>query len=181
MSRFLKSPQNITPFATTLHVGRPNVGNFEFFLSLVQEIFQRRWFSNDGQVVRELECRLAKYLGVEHCLLVCNGTIGLQIAAKALQLTGEVIVPAFTFIATVHALQWVGLKPIFIDIDPKTHTLDVHKIESLITDKTSAILGVHVWGNPCDTQKIEEIAQTYGLSVMYDAAHAFACRHQDKR
>ncbi|MGK7878997.1 MAG: DegT/DnrJ/EryC1/StrS family aminotransferase [Crocosphaera sp.] len=163
-----------------LYVGRPNIGNYKRFFSLVEEIFHRRWFSNNGQVVQELESFLQQYLGVKHCILVCNGTIGLQIATKALELTGEVIVPAFTFIATVHTLQWMGLKPIFIDVDPKTHNLDPSKIISLINEKTSAILGVHIWGNPCETDKIEEIARTHGLKVLYDAAHAFSCRHQAK-
>ncbi|NES81368.1 MAG: dTDP-4-dehydro-6-deoxyglucose aminotransferase [Moorea sp. SIO2B7] len=178
--KLLNLAEPIAPFAQTLHVGRPNIGNYELFLSLVQEIFERRWFSNKGQMVAELESRLAEYLGVAHCILVCNGTIGLQIATKALELTGEVIVPAFTFIATVHNLPWMGLKPIFVDIDPNTHTLDPLKIVPLITEKTSAIFGVHLWGNPCNTEVIEEIAQTYGLSVIYDAAHAFGCSHQGK-
>ena len=111
---------------------------------------------------------------------MCNGTIGLQIATQSLGLTGEVIVPAFTFIATVHTLQWMGIKPVFIDIDPKSHTLDISKIIPLISEKTSAIFGVHLWGNPCNTRVIEDIGRTYGLSVVYDAAHAFSCRHQGK-
>ncbi len=169
-----------TSFKQILHVGKPNIGNHKRFLSLVAEIFERPWFSNNGQVVRELESHLADYLDVKHCILVCNGTIGLLIANKALELSGEVIVPAFTFIATVHALQWMGLKPIFVDIDPYTHTLNDAKIESLITQKTSAILGVHLWGNPCNTNKIEKIAYEQGLSVIYDAAHAFGCRYQNR-
>jgi len=173
-----KYREPIAPFERTLHVGRPNIGNYEHFLDLVQKIFERRWFSNNGQMVSELESRLAEYLGVHQCILVCNGTMGLQIAAKALELTGEIIVPAFTFIATVHSLQWLGLKPVFVDIDPKTHLLDSSKIITLITEKTSAILGVHLWGNPCNTEKIQEIARNYKLSVIYDAAHAFSCCHQ---
>ena len=98
--------------AETLHVGRPNIGSYQRFLSLVEDIFERRWFSNNGKLVNELEFLLSEYLEVKHCILVCNGTMGLQLATKALELTGEVIVPAFTFIATVHALQWMGLKQI---------------------------------------------------------------------
>lgn len=166
--------------AETLHVGRPNIGSYQRFLSLVEDIFERRWFSNNGKLVNELEFLLSEYLEVKHCILVCNGTMGLQLATKALELTGEVIVPAFTFIATVHALQWMGLKPIFVDVDPLTHTLDPDKIISLINENTSGIIGVHLWGNPCATEKIESIAKIYDLKVIYDAAHAFSCRHQTK-
>lgn len=180
IQKLLKLSQAIAPFPEIIHVGRPNIGNYGRFLSLVQEIFERRWFTNNGQVVKELESCLAKYLGVHHCILVCNGTIGLQVAIQALELTGEVIVPAFTFIATVHALKWMGLKPIFIDINPKTHIIEPSKIVPLITEKTSGILGVHLWGNPCNTIEIEKIASTYGLAVIYDSAHAFGCSHQAK-
>jgi dTDP-4-amino-4,6-dideoxygalactose transaminase len=167
-------------FSEVLHVGRPNVGNYEHFFKLVQEIFERRWFSNNGQLVNELESCLGNYLGVKHCILLCNGTIGLLLAVKALGLRGEVIVPAFTFIATVHALQWMGIKPVFVDVDPITHLIDPTKIVSLINENTSAIIGVHLWGNPCNTQTIEEIAQKFQLKVIYDAAHAFSCRYQAK-
>lgn len=167
-------------FSEILHVGRPNVCNYERFLNLVEGIFERRWFSNNGQLVNQLESCLEKYLDVKHCILVCNGTMGLLLATKALELKGEVIVPAFTFIATVHALQWMGIKPIFVDIDPKTHLIDPTKIVSLINENTSGIIGVHLWGNPCDIKQIEEIGKKFQLKVIYDAAHAFSCRYQSK-
>lgn len=164
----------------TLHVGRPNLGDRATFERLVDEMFDRRWFTNSGALVKELEARLCEYLGVRHCIPVCNGTVGLQIACHALGLAGEVIVPAFTFVATVHALQWERLRPVFIDVDPKTHNLDPACLEALITEKTSAIVGVHVWGRPCDTEAIRTIAHRHGLPVIYDAAHALGCSHEGR-
>lgn len=161
-----------------LHVGRPNLGDVEYFQSLVADMFDRRWFTNNGPYVQELERRIEKYLGVKHCLLVCNATIGLQLACHALELSGEVIVPAFTFIATAHAPAWQGLTPVFADVDPVTHVLDPTSVEAKVTERTSAILGVHLWGNPCDTRALDAIAAKHKLQVFYDAAHAFACRHQ---
>lgn len=163
-----------------LHVGCPNVGNREVFNQLVDGMFERRWFSNNGQLVQQLETRLADFLEVRHCVLVCNATVGLQIACHALDLTGEVIMPAYTFVATAHAIQWERLRPVFVDVDPVTHTVDPTSIEARITDQTSAIVGVHVWGNPCDTDAIEGIAERNGLVAMYDAAHAFGCRHRGR-
>ena len=163
-----------------LHVGRPNVGNMELFNQYVAEIFERRWFTNNGPLVQQLEKKLAAYLEVEHCVLVCNGTVGLQIACHALELTGEVILPAFTFVATAHALRWERLVPVFADVAPTTHSLDPESVRRKITSRTSAILGVHLWGSPCDTQAIGELAEKYGLIAMYDAAHAFGCRHRGR-
>ena len=165
------------PKSKTLHVGGPNVGDRAMFNRLVDEMFDRRWFTNNGQLVQELEAKLAAYLEVKHCIAVCNATVGLQIACHALDLTGEVILPAFTFVATAHALRWVGLTPVFADIDPATHCLDPESVEQRVTERTSAIVGVHVWGQPCDTQALEAVAQRHGLEVVYDAAHAFGCRH----
>jgi len=163
-----------------LHVGRPNLGDRELFDRLVDEMFERRWFTNNGQLVQEFEAKLCEYLGVQHCIAVCNATVGLQIACHALELAGEVIVPAFTFVATAHALQWERLTPVFADIDPVTHSLDPASVEARITDKTSAILGVHVWGRPCDTYALQTLADQHGLVAMYDAAHAFGCQHQGR-
>ena len=161
-----------------LHVGRPNLGDVDVFKQLVDQIFENRWFTNSGELVREFETRLCEYLGVRNCIPVCNGTVGLQIAAHALGLTGEVILPAFTFVATAHALQWEGIKPVFCDINVDNHDIDPSKIDSLITDRTSAIMGVHIWGRPCNTDAIQEIADRRDLIVMYDAAHAFGCKQQ---
>lgn len=161
-----------------LHVGRPNVGDRELFDKLVDEIFERRWFTNDGVVTKEFESRLCQYLSVKHCITVCNATAGLQLICHALELTGEVIVPAFTFVATPHAAHWEGLKPIFADVDLKSHTISTSSVESLITDKTSAIIGVHLWGQPCETDTLREIAEKARIQVVYDAAHAFGCGHK---
>ncbi len=181
---FLESSVTSQPKTTnrteTLHVGRPNVGDQAVFEKLVSEIFERRWFTNNGVVVREFELMLCDYLGVKHCIPVCNATVGLQLVCHALELTGEVILPAFTFVATPHAVHWEGLKPVFADIDPESHTICPESVESLITDKTSAIAGVHAWGHACHTDQLDEIANRHGLSVMYDAAHAFGCGHQGK-
>jgi len=163
-----------------LYVGRPNIGNRAALLRRINEMLDRRWLSNDGPFVREFESNISAYVGVRHCVLTCNATVALEIASKALGFSGEVIVPSFTFIATVHALQWQGITPVFADIDPMTHNIDPAAIECLITPQTRGIVGVHLWGRPCDTEQIDRIAERHGLPVMYDAAHAFACSHRGR-
>jgi dTDP-4-amino-4,6-dideoxygalactose transaminase len=167
-------------FVEPLHVGHPHIGSPERLFARINQMLARKSFTNNGPFVQELEQHLAEYLGVKHCLLVCNGTIGLQIALQAMGLSGEVIVPAFTFVATVHALQSEGLKPVFCDVDPITHTLDPVQVERLITADTSAILGVHLWGHPCSVEQITEIAHRHQLKLLYDAAHAFGCSWQGR-
>lgn len=162
-------------FAQTLHVGRPNIGDRETMLRRVNEIFDRRWLSNDGPVVKEFEKRIAEFAGVKHCVAMCNATVALEIAFRALEFEGEVILPSFTFVATAHALQWQEITPVFADIDPATHNIDPAAIERLITPRTTGIVGVHLWGRPCNTEAIEAIGRRHGLKVMYDAAHAFGC------
>ena len=120
----------------------------------IDEILDSGWLTNDGPFVKEFESRLCQLLGVEHCIAVCNGTAALEIAIRALELSGEVITPAYTFVATAHALQWLKIKPVFVDVDPKTHTLAPELIEARITEKTMAILGVHLWGTPCDVEAL---------------------------
>lgn len=165
-------------FSEKLHVGRPNIGSRERFLELVGEIFDRRWFSNNGECVREFERRMCTLLGVRHCIPVCNATIGLEIAIRALGLRGEVIIPSFTFIATAHALQWQEITPVFCDIDPATHNLDPERVEQLITPRTTGIIGVHLWGRACDTEALTAIARRRNLRLLFDAAHAFGCTHR---
>jgi dTDP-4-amino-4,6-dideoxygalactose transaminase len=162
-------------FIEQFHVGRPNIGNQSSFLDRVNIIFDNRWLTNDGPFVRELEQKLSAYLGVRHVIAICNATVALEIAVRALQLRGEVIVPSFTFVATAHALQWQEITPVFCDIDPFTHNIDPNKVEQLITPRTTGILGVHVWGRACDVHALETIAQKYRLKLVFDAAHAFAC------
>lgn len=167
-------------FKSVLHVGRPNVGSRERLLARFNDMLDRRWFSNDGPLVHEFEAKIASIAQTSHCVAMCNATVALEIAIRALELTGEVIVPSYTFVATAHALQWQEITPVFADIDPATCTVDPHSIKQVISSKTSGILGVHLWGRACDTQAIEQIGREYGLRVMYDAAHALACSHQGR-
>ena len=166
-------------FAEPLHVGRPNLGDREVILRRINEMLDRRWLSNDGPLVREFEARIAGYIGVKHCIAMCNATVALEIAIRALDLKGEVIVPSYTFVATAHALQWQEITPVFADMDPRTHNLNPAAIEGLITPRTTGILGVHVWGRACDTEAIQAIGRKHRLKVMYDAAHAFGCSHRN--
>jgi len=167
-------------FEQPLHVGRPNIGNRQKFSSRVNDILDRRWLTNDGPYVIEFEERIIELTGVKHCIATCNATVALEIAIRALGLEGEVILPSFTFIATAHALQWLGIKPVFCDIDPQTHTIDPRKIKQLITSQTSAILAVNLWGRHCDIAALEQIAEEDGLKLFFDSAHAFGCSYQDR-
>lgn len=162
-------------FAEPLHVGRPNIGDRAKLLSRFEDLLDRQWLTNDGPYVRAFEDAIAEYLGVRHCLAVCNATIGLQLAVRSLDLQGEVIVPSFTFPATVHALEWEGLTPVFCDVDLTTHNLDPRDVERLVTERTSAIVGVHLWGNPCDVGALGSIAHRHDLRLLFDSAHAFGC------
>src|SRR5215813_13042480 len=136
-------------FAEPLHVGRPNIGNQQEFSARVADILERRWLTNDGKYVKQLEQRIADLVNVKYSIAMCNATVALEIAIRALGLTGEVIVPSFTFVATAHALQWQEITPVFCDIDPRTHTLDPKKIAQMITPRTTGIIGVHLWGRAC--------------------------------
>lgn len=144
--------------------------------ALMQNIWDSKWITNNGSFHRELEKQLAEYLGVPFLSLFTNGTLPLITALQAMRITGEVITSPYSFVATTHALWWNGIKPVFVDIDPKTGNIDPEKIEAAITPKTTAILPVHVYGKPCDTTAIQDIADKYGLKVLYDAAHAFGVK-----
>lgn len=165
------------PFPETIHVGRPNIGDREAFLKHVGEMFDRRWLSNNGPLAQQFERRVAAYLGVRHCIAMCNGTIALEIAIRALGLEGEVIVPSYTFIATAHALHWQGITPVFADIDSDTHNLDPEAVRRMITPRTTGIIGVHLWGRGAPVEPLQAIADEHGLQLMFDAAHAFGCSH----
>lgn len=167
-------------FDNALHVGRPNIGDRKKFNELVADILDRKWLTNAGEYVTKFEEELARRSEVKHCIAMCNATIGLEIAIRALELTGEVIIPSFTFIATAHALQWQGIKPVFCDIDPLTHSIDPRRVEELITKDTSAIIGVHLWGRPCDIEGLTEIATRRGLKLIFDSAHAFGCSYRGR-
>lgn len=163
-----------------LHVGRPRTAARDQFLALAAQSFDRSWFTNDGPLLRELESRLEEYLQVRHCVLMSNGTLALMTLIRALGLAGEVILPSFTFVATAHALQWQGITPVFADIDPVTHSLDPESVRSLVNERTSAILGVHLWGRPADVDGLRSVADEFGLKLIFDAAHAFACSHDGR-
>lgn len=164
-------------FSERLHVGRPNIGDRGALLGRIDDMLDRVWLSNDGPLLQEFERRVAELLGVRHCIAVVNGTVALQVMAKACGLEGEVIMPSFTFVATAHALEWQGVTPVFCDVDPQTHNIDPARVEELITDKTTGILAVHVWGRPCDVEALQDIADRHGLVLAFDAAHAFASSH----
>jgi len=173
-----ESEYTCSVFDPPLHVGRPSIGRRDAFIKLAGEMFDRGWLTNDGPLVRELEQRIAAYLGVKHCVAMCNGTIALEIAIRALDLKGEVIVPSYTFIATAHALQWQGITPVFADIDPETHNLSPDAVRRMITPSTTGIIGVHLWGRPAPTDALQTIADEHGLQLIYDAAHALGCSHR---
>lgn len=157
-------------------VTSPLMPSLEEFNVYLEDIWKRKWITNNGYYHKELEKALCDYLGVSFISLFTNGTLPLITALQALRVTGEVITTPFSFVATTHSLWWNGIKPVFVDIDPVTCNLDPEKIEAAITPRTTAIMPVHVYGNPCDTQKIQEIADKYGLKVIYDAAHAFGVK-----
>lgn len=167
-------------FDKPLHVGRPNVGNRERLLARINDIIDRRWLTNGGPCVQEFERRIAELVGVEHCVAMCNATVALEIVIRALGMSGEVIVPSFTFVATPHALQWQEITPVFCDIDPRTHNLDPEKLEPLITPRTTGIIGVHVWGRACAIDALSEIAGRRGLRLLFDSAHALGCSYQGR-
>jgi dTDP-4-amino-4,6-dideoxygalactose transaminase len=164
-------------FDESLHVGRPNLGDRQRLMERINDLLDRRWLTNDGPYVQEFERELASLLGVRHCVAMCNGTVALEVAIRASGLSGEVIVPAFTFIATAHALQWQGISPVFCDVDPVTHALDPRRVEALITPRTTGIIGVHLWGEPCQVEALSAIARAHDLRLIFDAAHAFLCSH----
>jgi dTDP-4-amino-4,6-dideoxygalactose transaminase len=168
-------------FAEPLHVGRPNLGDREALLRHTGEIYDRRWLTNNGPMVQELERRIAARLGVKHCVAMCNGTIALEIAIRALGLGGEVIIPSYTFVATAHALHWQAITPVFADIDATTHNLDPEAVRRMITPRTTGIIGVHLWGRPAPVEALQAIADEHGLQLMFDAAHGFDCSHGGRR
>lgn len=167
-------------FSNVLHVGRPNIGDRGRLLDRINDVLDRRWLTNNGPCVQELERRLADFLGVKHCIAMCNATVALEITIRALGLKGEVIIPSMTFIATAHALQWQEITPVFCDIDPVTHNLDPRCVERMITPRTSGIIGVHLWGRPCAVNELSSVAERHGVKLLFDAAHAFGCSYGGK-
>ncbi|UNO40771.1 aminotransferase class I/II-fold pyridoxal phosphate-dependent enzyme [Streptomyces sp. MST-110588] len=164
-------------FATPLRVGTPNIGDRERFWARLNGALDRGWLSNGGPLMREFEQRIAEQSGTRHAVATCNATAALQLALRAAGLTGEVIVPALTFAATAHAVAWIGLTPVFCDVDPDTGQLDPAHAESLIGPATSGILAVHLWGRTAPVEQLEKLAAAHGLALFFDASHAYACTH----
>jgi dTDP-4-amino-4,6-dideoxygalactose transaminase len=161
-----------------IYVTRPELPSLDDFIPYLQSIWDSKVLTNSGPFHEQFEQRLCEYLGVNHIALFANGTIGLVTALQALRVTGEVITTPYSFVATAHSLLWNGIKPVFVDIDPVTLNLDPTKIEAAITPQTTAIMPVHCYGHPCDVDRIQAIADTYGIKVIYDAAHAFGVHCQ---
>jgi dTDP-4-amino-4,6-dideoxygalactose transaminase len=167
-------------FPEKLHVGSPNIGSREHLLNRINDLLNKKWLTNNGPYVQEFEKRIADFLEVKHCIAMCNATVALEILIRAMGLKGEVIVPSFTFVATAHALQWQQIKPVFCDIDPRTHNIDPCRIEEMVTPLTTGIIGVHLWGRACNVDALTDIAQRYSLKLLFDAAHAFGCSYQGR-
>jgi len=162
----------------TITVTRPTLPPLDEFVASLEQIWDNKWLTNNGPFHQQLEQALADYLGVKYISLFCNGTLALLAALRALDIEGEVITTPFSFVATTHALWWNKLTPVFADIEPQYLNLDPKRIEAAITERTTAILPVHVYGNPCETDEIQRIADKYGLKVIYDAAHAFGVKKE---
>jgi dTDP-4-amino-4,6-dideoxygalactose transaminase len=158
-------------------VTQPSLPPLEEFVGSLEKIWQSKWLTNNGPFHQEFESAVTQYLGVSHLSLISNGTIALITALQTLRITGEVITTPYSFVATAHSLLWNNIRPVFVDIDMETMNLDPEKIQAAITPQTSAILAVHCYGNPCNVQRIQQIADIYGLKVIYDAAHAFGVRY----
>jgi dTDP-4-amino-4,6-dideoxygalactose transaminase len=163
--------------ASMINVTKTYLGDIDKFKTYVEGIYARGWLTNHGPLVGELEERLKDYLGVKHIILTNNGTLALQVAYRALNLSGSAVTTPFSFVATSSSLQWEGIRPLFADIDANTWNISPEHIESRIESDTTAIVGTHVFGNPCAVERIEEIALKHKLKVVYDGAHAFAVRH----
>jgi dTDP-4-amino-4,6-dideoxygalactose transaminase len=161
-----------------LNVTQTFLPPLEEYTELLRPVWESKWLTNRGELVRELETKLEAYLGVQTLLAVTNGTIALQIAIKALGLSGEIITTPFSYVATVSSIVWEGCTPVFVDIDREYLTIDENLIEAAITEKTSAILATHVYGNPCNVEAIDAIAKKHGLKVIYDAAHCFGVKYK---
>lgn len=162
-------------FDRVLHVGRPRIPSTDKLQERLNNVLEQARLTNNGPMVQELESRLKEHTGTRHCVAVCNATVGLEIASKALGMQGQVIVPSMTFIATAHSLQWNGIEPVFCDIEKTSHNIDPHSIEGLIGESTGGIIGVHLWGKPCDVLALQNIASRHNIPLLFDAAHAFGC------
>ncbi|MDT0610823.1 aminotransferase class I/II-fold pyridoxal phosphate-dependent enzyme [Streptomyces lancefieldiae] len=159
-------------FDEPLHIGRPNVPDERRTMARIQQALDRRWLTAFGPLVKQFERDIAAAAGVKHCVAMCNASVALQVLIRAAGLRGEVVLPSFTFIATAHTLQWEGVTPVFCDIDEKTGNLDPAHARRLITERTTGIMGVHLWGHPAPTEDLAALADEHGLRLFYDSAHA---------
>ncbi len=180
MSKKLAVLGGTPAFNNKIYVTRPVVPTVEELEPLLRDILKAKWLTNDGPYAQEFEKELERYLGVPYASIYCNGTLALQLCVQGLRLSGEVITTPFTFPATAHVLYWNNITPVFCDVDPDTYNMDPEYIESLISPQTTGILAVHVFGNPCDMGQIERIADYHGLKIIYDAAHAFGTKMNNK-
>jgi len=162
-------------------VGRPNIGNRQRFNDRLDKIFERRWLTNDGELVQELEEKISNYLGVKHCIAMCNGTIALELAIRATGMSGKVLLPSMTFVATAHALKWQQITPVFADIDANTYNLCPNSVSRMIDDDVTGIVGVHLYGRACDIEALTEIANKHKLKLIFDAAHAFGAGYNGNK
>jgi dTDP-4-amino-4,6-dideoxygalactose transaminase len=167
-------------FESPLHVGRPNLPDKRAIIARIEAALDLGWLTNGGPLVAEFERRVAEETRVKHCIATCNGTAALELAIRALDLDGEVIVPAYTFIATAHAPAWLGLRPVFCDVDPASHTLDAGQVARAIGPDTAAIVGVHLWGRACDVDSLTAVARDNRIPVLFDAAHSFGCTYRGR-
>lgn len=174
MPNFVKSNED------SFHVGRPNIPDKDKILAKIAQVIDSQWLTNMGPLSLELEKRIAEMLGVKHCICVCNATVGLELLQRALDLKGEVIIPSFTFIASAHSLRWQRIDPVFCDVRLEDHLIVPDQIEALITPRTSAIMAVPIWGQPCDYEVLQKIADKHNLKLIFDSAHAFGCTSGNK-
>ena len=166
-------------FSETLHVGRPNMPDRAAFLARMETLLDSGRLTNLGPMTQAFEREVARLAGTEHCVATCNATVALELAVQALGMEGDVIVPSFTFVADAHALWRQGVRPVFCDVDPHTHTLDPDRVEAAITSRTTGILAVHTWGDRSGSRALERLAERRGLKLLFDAAHAFGCEEDE--
>lgn len=168
-------------FEQTIPVGQLYFPDWSRYEMAMRGIFERQYYTNNGPLLTELEAKLADFVGVKHAICTHNATFGLMMLAEALELTGKVILPSFTFIASAQSLAWTKLKPVFCDVDRATHQLDLNHLESLIDDEVSAIMGVNLWGGACDTKALQSLADKHKIKLYFDSAHAFGCEINDRK
>jgi dTDP-4-amino-4,6-dideoxygalactose transaminase len=168
-------------FEKPLHVGCPNILDPDDFYARVRQAVERKWLSNDGPFLMEFERRFAEFLDTNHCIAVANATLGLQLVVRALGIKGKVLMPSFTFIATAHAVQWEGATPVFCDVLEDNHTLDFRKVREAMSDEVGAIVGVHLWGGTCEIDELQEIADEWGVPLIFDAAHALGSSYNGEK